>query len=118
MKKKIAILGSTGSIGETTLKIIKKDIRNIQKKDLQGIYKVIHLANIANDPGVGLDPTLAWEINCLAIKNLVELAIVCKVKNFIYASSGSVYGVKNERKVTEALSLVPISTYNKTKMIA
>ena len=103
---------------QPNLKIIKKDIRNIEKKDLQGIYKIIHLANIANDPGVDLDPTLAWEINCLAVKNLVELAIVCKVKNFIYASSGSVYGVKKERKVTEDLSLVPISTYNKTKMIA
>ena len=30
MKKKIAILGSTGSIGETTLKIIKKDKKNFK----------------------------------------------------------------------------------------
>ena len=30
MKKKIAILGSTGSIGDTTLKIIKKDKKNFQ----------------------------------------------------------------------------------------
>ena len=30
MKKKIAILGSTGSIGESTLKIIKKDKKNFE----------------------------------------------------------------------------------------
>ena len=41
-----------------------------------------------------------------------------KIKKFIYASSGSVYGIKKEKKVTENLSLVPISDYNKTKMIA
>ena len=49
---------------------------------------------------------------------LVERAIQHKVKQFIYASSGSVYGVKDEPEVTEDLSLVPISDYNKTKMIS
>ena len=32
MKNKIAILGSTGSIGFTTLKIIKKDKKNFEIK--------------------------------------------------------------------------------------
>ena len=36
----------------------------------------------------------------------------------MYASSGSVYGVKEEPNVTEDLTLVPISVYNKTKMVA
>jgi nucleoside-diphosphate-sugar epimerase len=49
---------------------------------------------------------------------LVERAIAHKVKQFIFASSGSVYGVKEEPEVTEELSLVPISDYNKTKMIS
>ena len=40
------------------------------------------------------------------------------MKHFIFASSGSVYGIKEEEKVTEDLPLVPISTYNKTKMVA
>jgi nucleoside-diphosphate-sugar epimerase len=38
------------------------------------------------------------------------------VKRFIYASSGSVYGIKDEEQVTEDLELLPISEYNKTKM--
>ena len=49
---------------------------------------------------------------------IIEHAIKCKVKNFIYASSGSVYGLKEEPNVTEDLELVPISVYNKTKMVA
>jgi nucleoside-diphosphate-sugar epimerase len=39
------------------------------------------------------------------------------VKHFIYASSGSVYGLKEEASVTEDLELVPLSEYNKTKMV-
>ena len=40
------------------------------------------------------------------------------VKQFIFASSGSVYGIKNEDQVTEDLELKPISEYNKTKMVS
>ena len=39
------------------------------------------------------------------------------IKRFIYASSGSVYGIKDEPQVTEDLELTPISEYNKTKMV-
>jgi nucleoside-diphosphate-sugar epimerase len=100
------------------LKFIKSDIREINKISFKKIDTIIHLANIANDPAVDLNPTLSWDINVLATKLIVERAIKFKVKKFIYASSGSVYGVKKERKVNELLSLNPISVYNKTKMIA
>jgi nucleoside-diphosphate-sugar epimerase len=63
-----------------------------------------------------LDKNLSWEISLLGTKKLIELAIKNKVKRFIYASSGSVYGIKNEKKVHEKLSLKPISLYNKVKM--
>jgi len=46
---------------------------------------------------------------------------ICKsnnVKHFIYASSGSVYGISQSEKVTEQETLVPISEYNRTKMVA
>jgi len=85
---------------------------------MNGIDTVIHLANISNDPCGELDPKLSWEVNALATMQLVEQAISHNVKQFIYASSGSVYGVKEEPEVTEDLSLTPISDYNKTKMIS
>ena len=97
---------------------IKEDIRNLSGEFIdKDTYAVIHLANIANDPSVELDQTLSWEVNVLSAKNLIEKSIKAGVKKFIYASSGSVYGVKTEEKVTEDLDLVPISAYNKTKMI-
>ena len=98
--------------------IIKKgDIRNIESINLEKIDTILHLANIANDPAVELNPTLSWEVNVLAAQQLADKAIRNGVKHFVYASSGSVYGVKDEPQVTEDLSLVPISVYNKTKMV-
>ena len=100
------------------LKVIKKDIREVNTKWFKGIDCIIHLANIANDPAVDLTPSLSWDVNVIASMKIMKLAIKNKVKKFIFASSGSVYGVKKEKKVTEDLDLVPISVYNKTKMIA
>ena len=100
------------------LTIIKADIRDIDQVPMEGINVVIHLANIANDPTGDLNPKLTWEVNVLASMLLIEKAIENGVKQFIYASSGSVYGVKDELEVTENLSLLPISDYNKTKMIS
>ena len=97
---------------------IKEDIRNIDSIPMNGINSIIHLANIANDPAVELNPNLSWEVNVLASYQLADKALRSGVKQIIYASSGSVYGIKEEERVTEDLPLVPISVYNKTKMVA
>ena len=102
----------------SALTVIEGDIRSIQPTLFTDIDAVIHLANIANDPGVELNPSLSWEVNVLATQQIATMAVKAGVKQLIYASSGSVYGVKEEDQVTEDLDLVPISTYNKTKMIA
>ena len=100
------------------LKIIKKDIIKLKNKDLKDVNTIIHLASIANDPASNLDPKLTWEISCQGTIHLCELAKKNQIKKFIFASSGSVYGIKKEKNVTEKLSLIPISDYNKTKMVA
>jgi nucleoside-diphosphate-sugar epimerase len=101
------------------LTIIKKSINQIDETDLLGIEAVIHLANVANDPSVEINPTFSWEVNVLHTTQFLELCKRSKtIKKFLFASSGSVYGVKSEPNVTEELSLVPISAYNKTKMSA
>ena len=100
------------------IKIIKKDIRYLSQKNFpNNIDTVIHLAAISNDPSAEINPKLSWEVNVLGLLNILNLSEKKKVKKFIFASSGSVYGVKKEKKVTEKLSLVPISEYNKTKMV-
>ena len=100
------------------LKVVKGDIRSFSNLKIKNINTIIHLANIANDPTVELNPNLSWEVNVLASKMIAEHAIKNKVKKLIFFSSGSVYGLKKEKKVTEDLKLNPISVYNKTKMIA
>lgn len=100
------------------LSLVEKDVRDLIADDLRDIEVIVHLANIANDPAVDLSPILSWEVNVLATQRLADLAVRCGVKQIIYASSGSVYGIKSESKVTEDLDLVPISNYNKTKMVA
>ena len=100
------------------LKILKIDIREIDLIPLDEVDVVIHLANIANDPSVELNPNLSWEVNVLASQQLADKCVRAGVKQFIYASSGSVYGIKEEYNVTEDLPLVPISIYNKTKMVS
>ena len=100
------------------LTIVKGDIRDTSSIPLDGVQAVVHLANIANDPAVELNPTLSWEVNVLAGQQLIDKCVRAGVEHFIFASSGSVYGLKDEPRVTEDLSLVPISVYNKTKMVA
>ena len=100
------------------LKMLRMDVRAIDSIDLSGYDTVFHLANIANDPSVEINPYASWEINVLATMRLIDRAARHGVKQFVFASSASVYGLKTEPNVTEDLELVPLSEYNKTKMVA
>lgn len=100
------------------LTVIKGDVRDVDAINLDGVDGIVHLASIANDPCGDLDPKLTWEVSALATMQLADKAVRKGVSRFVYASSGSVYGVKDEPQVTEDLELKPISEYNKTKMVA
>jgi nucleoside-diphosphate-sugar epimerase len=100
------------------LTVTKRDVRAIDEIDLSPYDVIFHLANIANDPSVDLNPYASWEVNVLGTMRLIDRAVRQGVGQFVFASSSSVYGVKSEPKVTEDLELVPISEYNKTKMVA
>jgi len=100
------------------LTLINEDVRNIDRINLQDVDIIIHLSSVANDPCGDLDPKLTWEISALATMQLADKAVREGVKQFIFASSGSVYGIKDEDQVTENLQLKPISEYNKTKMVS
>ena len=100
------------------LTCITGDLRDISSLDLSGYDAIIHLASIANDPCADLNPKLTWDVNVLATMQLADKAVRAGIQHFIYASSGSVYGVSEEPNVTENLPLLPLSEYNKTKMCA
>ena len=103
-------------IKHRNVKNYQLDINQIHKINLRNVYGCIHLASIANDPMVDLNQSFSWETSALGTMALMEQLKKYKVKKIIYASSGSVYGIKKEKKVTENLSLKPLSTYNKVKM--
>lgn len=97
-----------GDIRDTKLleKIFKKE----------KIDRVIHLAAMAGVRYSLSNPSLYVEVNILGTVHLLDLAVKYKIKNFIYASSSSVYG--NNTKVPFAESDpvdTPISPYAATK---
>ena len=96
---------------------IKCNISNIEKIPMKNVQVIIHLASIANDTMSELDKNLSWETSALGTMKLINLAIKNRVKKIIYASSGSVYGIKKEKNVIEESKLEPISLYNQVKMI-
>ena len=100
------------------LTVIQGDVRDVEAIDLGNVEAIVHLSSVANDPCGDLDPKLTWEISCLATMQLADKAARVGIRQFVYASSGSVYGVKDDPQVTEDLELKPISEYNKTKMVA
>ena len=101
------------------LKEIRGDIRNrdILKREIPGSDAVIHLACISNDPSYELNPKLSKSINYDAFIPLVNISKTSGVRRFIYASSSSVYGIKNEPDVTEDLFLEPLTDYSKYKAL-
>src|SRR5207248_8959348 len=74
-----------------------------------------HLACVSNDPSFELDPALGKSINYDAFLPLVEKSKRRGVKRFVYASSSSVYGIKDEEDVTEELPLEPLTDYSRYK---
>ena len=101
------------------LTLIKADVRDSRAHlACEGAEAIIHLAGIANDPCGELDAKLTWEVNVLATMQLADAAARAGVKQFIFASSASVYGLKGDKEVTEEDTLAPVSDYNKTKMCA
>ncbi|MGB8991919.1 MAG: SDR family oxidoreductase, partial [Desulfobaccales bacterium] len=98
---------------------IKGDIRDrdLLEREIPDTDAIIHLACISNDPSYELDPDLGKSINYDALLQLIEVAKKSGTKRFIYASSSSVYGIKDEAEVTEDLPLEPLTDYSKYKAL-
>jgi len=99
------------------LKVIKGDIRDqaLLAEALIGHDALIHLACISNDPSFELNPDLGKSINLDAFGPLVNISRQCGISRFIYASSSSVYGIKEDKDVHEEMSLEPLTDYSRFK---
>lgn len=113
----VMLFGSDGLPSHPRLRVIRGDIRDLPRfsSALEGVYSVIHLACISNDPSFELDPALGKSINYDGFEPLVVASKAAGVRRFIYASTSSVYGVSDAPEVTEEHPLVPLTDYNKYK---
>jgi nucleoside-diphosphate-sugar epimerase len=98
------------------LETIEYDLRG-GDPPVEGCAAVIHLAAIANDPCGDLDARLTWEVNALATVRLAQKCAKLGIRQMIFASSASIYGIKDNRPVTEDEPFEPVSDYNKTKLV-
>ena len=113
----LMIYGDEVLTSHSKLTLIKGDIRDrdLLQQIIPGHDSVIHLACISNDPSFELNPNLGKSINLDAFQPLVEVSRDSGVKRFIYASSSSVYGIKQERDVHEEMSVEPLTDYSRFK---
>ena len=113
----LMIYGDSVIAPHPRLRIIEGDIRDraLLNEVLPGHDAVIHLACISNDPSFELNPTLGKSINLDAFGPLVKISRESGVKRFIYASSSSVYGIKEEQNVNEEMALEPLTDYSRFK---
>ena len=95
---------------------LKKDIRHIETRDLQGVDAIIHLAALSNDPLGEINPNLTRIINFESSLRLAKLAKKVKVSKFLFSSSCSIYGATNNQQLSEKDSMNPISAYAHSKV--
>lgn len=110
------VFGAQGA--NSSLETIKCDLRDssVHGKLLEGMNAVIHLACISNDPSFELNPDLGKSINFDCFEPLVQAAIGAGVERFIYASSSSIYGVKETPDVREEAEPLPLTDYSRFKL--
>lgn len=101
-------------------KLYKADIRN--EKMMERVFKkerpdkIIHLAAMAGVRNSLKNPKLYADVNIMGSINLLEMARKYKIKNFVFASSSSVYGTNKKTPFSETDPVdTPISPYAFTK---
>ena len=90
---------------------LAKDVRRLEKADVEGFDAVVHMAELSNDPTGELAPRMTYEINHRGSVRLAELAKAAEVRRYIYMSSCSVYGVGGDADVTEESPVNPQTAY-------
>jgi nucleoside-diphosphate-sugar epimerase len=97
---------------------LRKDVRDVVLRDLEGIDAVVHLAALSNDPLGNLNPELTYEINHRGSVKLATLAKQAGVKRFLFSSSCSTYGAATDEMLSEEAAFNPVTPYGHSKVLA
>jgi nucleoside-diphosphate-sugar epimerase len=99
------------------LELVEGDIRDLSivGKSLKDIDSVIHLASIVGTQSAELDPKASTEVNFMATRNIAELCKIYKIKQFIFASTCSVYGAQPDQLIAENSEVNPLDSYGLSK---
>ena len=108
---------SIKEIKSKKLQVVQGDIRDLVavSKSLKGIDVVVHLASIVGTQSSELDPKTSIEINYLATRNIADLCKLYKIKQFLFASTCSVYGAQPNRLISENSEVNPLDSYGESK---
>ncbi|MEZ5333471.1 MAG: SDR family oxidoreductase [Thermoanaerobaculia bacterium] len=99
-----------------SVRSIDKDLREVEREDLEGFDAVIHLAGLSNDPLGNLDAELTYEINHRASMRLAEMAKEVGVSRFLFSSSCSTYGAAGDHFLDESATFAPVTPYAESKV--
>ncbi len=109
---------SNGQLPETMLNEQHYgDVRNFPLDLLLNCGAVIHLAAISNDPMSNQYEDVTYAINHRASIDIAKKAKQQGVKNFVFASSCSVYGFASDEARVESSELNPLTAYAKSKVM-
>ncbi len=104
-------------VPKTGIRHIRKDIRDVSARDLEGFDAVFHLAALSNDPLGNLNPGLTYAINHLGSVHLAKMAKQAGVPRFVFSSSCSTYGAAGADAVTESADFNPVTPYGESKVL-
>ncbi len=96
---------------------ILKDVRDVEKNDLENVDGIIHLAGLSNDTLGDLNPELTYEINHAASVRLACIAKELGINRFVFASSCSNYGAAGDGLQDESAVLNPVTAYAISKVM-
>ena len=108
----------SGCSGLDNFRLVEADIRTLTEGQIEADYDaIVHLAAKAGVRPSLEDPVSYHDVNTCGTQNLLELARRLQVRQFVFASSSSVYGVNpNVPWCEDDHVLKPISPYASTKI--